>query len=414
MAKNKEQGKALVPIQIDAGNSVKIVQVDGGLITGLPGGETISVPDNTKFPEGAAEKEMLSIIIPVYNVEKYLEQCLKSIVSNRTEKKPPIEVLIINDGSIDRSGEIANSYAKKYSFIRVIHQPNKGVAAARNVGMESARGDWLYFVDSDDYLTKGAVDILLRKCAKSVDSDIILFDAWKNIGRKKSAWEHFEKETVWHGKRQIRALQNGVLYFPGTTKVPLAAPWDKVYKREFLLKAGIHFQTELKVLDDMVFNVEAFGAADKISYDKNKIYHYRMVPDSITNSYKPDRVEQDRKVWKFLEAYREKTFRQDKWEQEEKERFLQACYCRIIKSFSICCRLCFFNPQNKDKLTNKLQYVKEVLKTAPYEEAFHHVKLKNAEWKLKIVILMGRRRWSSGIYFLHIAENILRYVNRSG
>ncbi|NBJ92666.1 glycosyltransferase [Parablautia muri] len=349
---------------------------------------------------------MLSIIIPVYNVEKYLEQCLESIISDWTDQKPLIEVLIINDGSRDRSGEISDYYAKKYSFIRVIHQANMGVAAARNTGMEAANGEWLYFVDSDDYLTTGAMDILLRRCAESADNDIVLFDAWKNVGEKEFAWEHFGKEATWDDKQKIRALQKGVLYFPGlSTKVPLAAPWDKVYKREFLLRKGIHFQTELKVLDDMIFNMEAFGAADKISYYKDKIYHYRMVPDSITNSYKPDRVEQDSKVWKYLEAYMEKIFRQDKWEQEEKDGFIQAYYCRIIKSFSICCRLCFFNPRNKNKLKNKLKYVKEVLKTTPYKEAFHKVRLKNAEWKLKIVILMGRCQLSWGIYLLHLAEN---------
>lgn len=353
-------------------------------------------------------KPCISIIIPVYNVEKYLKQCVESVITEDSEK---IEVLLIDDGSPDRSGEIADSYAEKYSFIRVIHQKNSGVAAARNAGMDLASGEWLYFIDSDDWVAGGAIRKLLQRCAECSDSDIILFDAWKNVEDKEYGWEHFNNEAVWNSKSEIRALQRGVLYFPSTgrdTKVPLAAPWDKMYRREFLLEKGIRFLPELKVLDDMIFNMEAFGESAKISYYRDKIYHYRLVSDSITNSYKADRVDQDRKVWRYIDAYMNKTFERDRWKQEEKKQFIQAYYCRIIKSFSICCRLSFFNPQNKNKFINKVKYVKEVLETEPYKTAFCNVKLKNAEWKLKVMICMGRCRCGIGIYLLHVVQNILR------
>lgn len=353
-------------------------------------------------------KPWISVIIPVYNVEKYLEQCLESVI---TEDSEQIEVLLIDDGSPDRSGEIADSYAEKYSFIRVIHQQNSGVAAARNAGMDLASGEWLYFIDSDDWVAEGAIRKLLQRCAECSDSDIILFDAWKNVGDKEYGWEHFNNEAVWNSKSEIRELQRGVLYFPSIrnlTRVPLAAPWDKIYRRKFLLEKGIRFLPKLKVLDDMIFNMEAFGQAEKMSYYKDKIYHYRQVSDSITNSYKKDRVEQDREVWKYIDAYIDKTFVRDVWTQEEKSQFLQAYYCRIIKSFSICCRLSFFNIQNKLDFSDKIKYIKEVLKTEPYKKAFCDVKLKNAEWRLKVMICMGRCRFGFGIYLLYVAQNVLR------
>ena len=116
----------------------------------------------------------LSIIIPVYRVEKYLSKCLDSIVNQ--VKGRETEIIIIDDGSPDRSGEIADKYALEYSFVKVIHKANAGVAAARNTGIDSSQGNWLYFVDSDDWMAEGAVDILLDRTKKNPDADVILID----------------------------------------------------------------------------------------------------------------------------------------------------------------------------------------------------------------------------------------------
>ena len=342
----------------------------------------------------------LSIILPVYNVEKYIVDCLESVVKNINEQDRQVEVIIVDDGATDDSGVIANRYASRYDYIQVIHKENQGVAQARNTGINAARGKWLYFADSDDRIAAKGVYYICKCSKENADADIILFDALKSINNKDEAWEHFSNNMVLHGKEGIRKLQRSVMYYEGT---PLAAPWDKVYKKSFLDKNHIRFQSNLKVLDDMVFNVEAFGKADKVVYCKEKIYHYRYVPESITNSYKPDRVEQDLKVWDFLQTYMSKNFYEEEYEAE-KNMFQQAYFCRVIKSFSICCRLCFFNRQNEKNLLNKIKYMKEVLALPIYDEAFKKVKLKNAEWKLKIVILMGRAGMGFGIYLLHLAN----------
>lgn len=341
----------------------------------------------------------LSIIIPVYNVEKYISTCMESIVQDAAIKNGQIEVIIVDDGSDDRSGLIADEFAKEYDFFHVLHKSNQGVAKARNTGMETANGEWLHFMDSDDWLEKGAVSHILKCCKENADADIILFDAYKNTGDREEVWEHFANNMVWYGREGIKELQREVLYFHRT---PLAAPWDKVYKNSFLKQNEIQFNEELRVLDDMVFNVEAFGAASKIVYCKEKIYHYRYVPDSITNQYKPDRVEQDVKVWNYLQEYMAGTFPKAGWRESEKAAFLQAYFCRVIKSFSICCRLCFFNEQNDKNLPEKLKDVRTVLTLPLYREAFHKVKLKNAEWRLKIVVMLGRCRAVFGIYLLHL------------
>lgn len=344
-------------------------------------------------------KTFISVIIPVYNVEQYISHCIESIIDDIMCDTGQVEIIIVDDGSLDSSGKLAESYSKDFPLIKVIHKQNAGVAAARNTGIEVASGEWLYFVDSDDWLEKGAVSHILKCCKENADADIILFDAYKNTGDQEETWEHFDSNIVWHGGEGIKKLQREALYYHGT---PMAAPWDKVYKNSFLKQNEIQFNEELTVLDDMVFNIEAFGAAAKIVYCKQKIYHYRYVPDSITNQYKPDRVEQDVKVWNYLQEYMTGTFQKAEWREAEKDAFLQAYYCRVIKSFSICCRLCFFNEQNDKDLPGKLKDMRTVLTLPLYKEAFQKVKLRNVEWRLKIVVMLVRCRTVFGIYFLHL------------
>lgn len=348
---------------------------------------------------------LLSIIIPVYKVEKYIERCLQSVVDGYNLQDNNIEVLVVDDGSPDSSGVIADDFANKYSCFKVIHKKNAGVAAARNTGIVNATGKWVYFVDSDDWLAKDAVDMVCRRIKTHEEADVLIFDAYQNVLNEEKKWEHFEREQIWNCKEQIQMLQRGMLYFPivnKKTKTPLAAPWDKVYKRSFLEKNGLFFQEKLKVLDDMVFNFEVFGAAQKVVYCKDRIYHYRFVPDSITNQYKNNRVELDRAVWKYLREYIECNC------QQEREAFLQAYYCRLVKSFSICTRLQFFNDANLSSLSDKINVVKTVLKSEPYFEAFHNVTLRNAEWMLKLMICMGRLQWGYGVYLLYLGHKATR------
>ena len=103
----------------------------------------------------------ISIIIPAYRVEKYIGDCLNSILQQKGVSADALEILVIDDGSPDRSGEIALELAQEYSFLKVIRKENAGVAAARNTGIEAATGQWLYFVDSDDWLAEGAIEAML-------------------------------------------------------------------------------------------------------------------------------------------------------------------------------------------------------------------------------------------------------------
>lgn len=348
--------------------------------------------------------KLLSIIIPVYNVERYITECLWSILDVDEKTLKLIEVLVVDDGSTDGSGRIADKFARKYRCVNVIHKQNAGVAAARNAGIHRAHGKWLYFVDSDDWLENDGVRDICEAVLKHPDVDVLLMEAYQNAGHKQKEWEHFSQEEVITDIGRIRRLQGGILYAPAWKKIkndPMGAPWDKVYRRDFLAANHLLFCEHLKVLDDMVFNFEVLGAARNVVCRKIKPYHYRrFVSNSITNTYKPDRVSQDRAVWEYIYSL-------DLWSGEHTDVLQRAMTCRIIKSFSICCRLCFFNRGNKKSLTEKVHYVKQVTASEPYDTAFHTVRLSDLEWKLKIVALVGRFHSGWGVYFLHVAWELL-------
>lgn len=345
----------------------------------------------------------LSIVIPVYNVEKYLSVCLESIITAVYGNENRIEVILINDGSTDDSGNLAEKYSLLYSWMKVIHQKNAGVAVARNKGMDAAKGKWIYFMDSDDWVPRNSISDILESVKESKDTDIFLFDAYKNESGKEYVWEHFptditfDREDHESGQGLIK-IQEEILY---PKKTPLAAPWDKVYRTEFLKKKDISFNSSLRVLDDMIFNMEAFGEANKVVYHKKKIYHYRYVPSSITNSYRPNRIEEDCIVWEYIRKYIDSFSVKEGKDRERKERLTQSYYCRVIKSFSICSRLCFFHEKNPATLKSKLDYIGQVMKQEPYKTAFQKVIIENLEWRLKVVWLMVRMKCSIGVYLLY-------------
>lgn len=349
--------------------------------------------------------KLLSVIIPVYNVEKYITKCLRSILSENVETLEMVEVIVVDDGSTDRSGTIADAFARRYPCMRVIHQKNAGVAAARNTGIRSARGRWLYLADSDDWLETGGIRDICREVRKSPGADVIFMEAYQNTGHRQKEWVHFSEEADVADRDSIARLQSAVLYAPfwgGAKNDPMAAPWDKVYRREFLAGNHLQFCEQLRVLDDMVFNFEVLGAARNVACRKIKPYHYRRcVADSVTNVYKPDRVAQDRAVWKYL-------FSLAPWNGEHTAVLRRAMMCRIVKSFSICCRLCFFNTKNEKGLREKVMYVKRVMKSEPYRTAFRTVRLTDLEWKLRVAALAGRLQSGWGMYLLHVAWEAVR------
>ena len=208
--------------------------------------------------------DTVSVIIPVFNAEKYLDECLRSVLS-QTYKA--LEVILIDDGSLDGSGSLCDRWAETDSRVRVIHQANLGVSAARNAGIDKASGEWLLFVDSDDLLHHQAVEVL-TDCQKSLSSDYV-------IALHKMTSE--EGSSEW----SIPVNQADKLF-----AVPIAAPAffslreEKGFVTGHLIRKdltdNIRFSEDIDLGEDAAFNYQLFFKGEvSISLTETVLYYYR-------------------------------------------------------------------------------------------------------------------------------------------
>lgn len=218
----------------------------------------------------------ITIIIPIYNAEKYLKQCLFSIL---TQTFSDFELLLINDGSIDESRKICDSYAAKDSRIKVFHKENGGVSSARNLGLEKANGEWIWFVDSDDYIRNDALDNL-QSATEKIDTDSIMFGYQKINSTGKSIYQFIEKgNTISLNQTQgLKALYKSSFYpYQGYV-------WSKVFKKSIIDDFHIRFDENIYFNEDRLFCFEYFSKIEKqITYILDDLYFYLDVPDSAMN-----------------------------------------------------------------------------------------------------------------------------------
>ena len=222
----------------------------------------------------------LSVIVPVYNARRYLGECINSLLG---QTFADMEIILVNDGSADDSAAICDAYqSRRPDIIEVIHQENKGVSAARNTGIDAASGEWISFVDSDDWVDPDMAQVMLTY-ADSSGADIHFFG--------------FHREYVGHSvPRRLPELtlstdaKKNYLYQNEVNLVSHTAVWGKFYRRAFLTGNGLYFDTELPRSEDELFLLYALYHADGVRLHPECPYHYRVVASSAINKWNPEAV----------------------------------------------------------------------------------------------------------------------------
>lgn len=209
---------------------------------------------------------MISIIVPVYNVEQYLAKCLDSCFAQTYQD---IEVIAVNDGSTDGCAEILDQYAEKESRLRVIHTGNGGVAKARSVGIDASCGEWLMFVDSDDYITNNAVEILLNETYKAENIDIVL--ASMNL-----LWSDGSIRSI----TQSEGFYKSEEYFSALlcSKI-IWGPVCKLFKSS-LFEDNFNIPPHIKIGEDLMLNLLIATKVNTVTVINTPIYYYRKLAQS--------------------------------------------------------------------------------------------------------------------------------------
>lgn len=328
---------------------------------------------------------MISVIIPVFNQEAYLDKCVNSILNQTCQD---YEVIFVNDGSTDNSRQICMKYAQEIDNVSYYEQKNAGVSVARNLGLLYSKGEWIMFVDPDDYLKPDMMQQLLENA--EVETDIIAccceaFD--ENLTYENHFFDGtMNFETLPEKKELLKQLLNADYKQPQKALTAIGVPWGKIYRKALLKKYGLSFQPRLRRMQDNVFNMYAFWAAKKMKYVDEPLYCYRLenIRRYFGAGYRPFlyrnyiTLQDERKI--FLEA---NNLLNDK---ELIRMFYEDAISQIVDIFNSY----ILHRENSDSLLVKRRKVYEVLRSEKgcYKEAIKELHLSEMKNKKHAILLL--------------------------
>lgn len=220
--------------------------------------------------------KLVSVVIPVYNVKKYLEKCVDSVLKQEYRN---IEVVLVDDGSTDGSGELCDLYASRDKRIVVLHNANSGPSAARNSGIKAATGEYILFVDSDDYIAPQLISTVVKKAIES-NADIVMFDAEavdENGG-------HIEYFNAFQNK-----FNSDFLNMPQVL-LSLPALWNKLYRRELFMNNNVFIPENICIGEDFTVNTQLLSLSQKTDYCNEALYYYVQHGNSLISGTFEDKT----------------------------------------------------------------------------------------------------------------------------
>lgn len=211
----------------------------------------------------------VSVIIPVYNCIKYLDKAVNSVIS-QTEFDG-LEVILVDDGSTDGSEKLCDTYAEKYENISVIHQKNSGVSVARNSGINAAKGEYITFLDSDDEYKPEFISEML----KAADADLVCCDYYTVSDNEKKIDGYFKNQKYNKDDFDFDFYKKAVNF-------EFYSCWNKLYKKEIIVKNHLSFPSGVKYAEDMFFVFEYLKHCESFRFIAKSLYHYNANPDNAT------------------------------------------------------------------------------------------------------------------------------------
>lgn len=343
--------------------------------------------------------EKVSFIIPVYKInEEYLRECVTSVLKQSYKN---IEVILIDDGSPDNCGKICDEYAAKDDRVTSIHQENAGVSVARNNGISRATGDYVAFVDSDDWVEENYAEKIVS-AFNDKPGDIVLFGYSSEYG-KTSDVHLIGKDIVYRGE-EIDFLRKGILNPIGDCleNIP-ASPWAKVFTREFIKNKNLLYVPGLKRMQDNVFCFDAYGKAENVKYVNTVVYHWRANENSVCYKYNPQIINISEKV---LAEFRNRI---DKIGNADYEEMYN---CKVINIlFGEYMRSYFRHESNTKTRKSKIKEFDDLCtKNDLYKNAIREVKTGYLGKKYALMTKWARKREFGMIWFMLDVKDLVDKV----
>lgn len=337
------------------------------------------------------DESLVSIIVPVFNAEKYLSECIESILLQSYEN---IEVLLVNDGSQDKSGKICEEYAVKDSRIKTLHQDNMGPSAARNKGIHHSKGMFLQFADADDQLEPSMVEKLVNHKSKA---DLVLcgYKAVNDTEKKRIV------EEVSPSRQGYYLMEEFMKFFSELFKKNLInSPCNKLYDANIVKNHMIKFDTDIRQGEDLLFNIKYLQFCSEINIINNSLYLYIKTNNStsLTKKYKVHYFDNRLKILNELSKL---VTKYQNIVPENKELIYEVSTDYLVLSLSN-----IYNYDSRRSWKKKKKEINNIINSNWVQKNIHNFKISNLQEKL--VIFLVKRQFYNGMHIYFFVKNFLR------
>lgn len=303
----------------------------------------------------------ISVVVPVYNTKpEYLKECIESILNQSLRS---VELVLVSDGAKDSLISLMESYLDD-ERVSLYKQENQGVSVARNLGIQNAKGRYITFVDSDDYIDEKTCEIIKYRFEKA-NLDVLLFGSYKFDEKSCEKYMPYNQDVELFSREQKKLLMlktmSGTLpiYEDNATKFGSGSACSKLYKKEFLVNHCLLFPKGIKRAEDVNFHIRVFDKADRIGYLNQNLYYYRQNPQSATYQYRPGGIKVFTDalncLWEFI---KEK-------DEDFQEVFFMRCMYFLLESMD----MDYLNKENEKSFSVRSMELKAVMKDEPYRMA---------------------------------------------
>lgn len=335
------------------------------------------------------EQGLVTIVLPIYNVEKYLERCINSVV-NQTYKN--LEIILVNDGSTDRSPELCEKWVNKDKRIIVIHKENSGAGLARNTGIENAHGEYIYFFDSDDYIDLYTIEKLYN-LAKQTQADLVLFGSYKVNEKNKIIKKLIPTtpRTIYEGNEIQSILLPEILAADPITKISAnlsISAWSCFYSTEVIKKTKWKFVSEREYISEDLYSLLLlYKDIKKIAILKEGLYYYYTNTLSFTQTFRKDRYEKTKHCYDSCVELCDKL----NYNQEIKERLKYRHIANVLG-----CLKGIITSNNSKK--EKKEMIKYIIHDIHFQNIIYNISLNNESTSRFLLFKAMRKKMTNSVY----------------
>jgi len=344
----------------------------------------------------------ISVIVPVHNSEKYIERCIESILN---QKFRDLELILVNDGSTDNSFNIIEKYASKNKMIKVINKEKGGVSSARNAGIDAASGDYIGFVDADDWIHPDMYESMYEKI-KETRSEICICNFVAEYPNQKLNLAIDENKKVLSEDDKNRIILNMIAPndLSKNSYTVMGSACRLLVKRELIQDNNIKFPLGIPLMEDLIFCINAFIRCRQIAIEEGFYYHYFL--DSAY-SYREDLYEIHKKVYRILERIVRDNNLYDMVEPILKTLYVNMCLTSVYTEA---------RSMNRKKLRDKLAFIKRICRDKKLKQILDNLPVKDLKLKRKLILFALKHELGICLYAYYkmvILKYALKYFRNS-